>query len=228
MQEYQHRVCKCGCGKRIPRWTDGKATPKAKLFFDAKCAAYYRRMHPAKPPEWHQGKGRTEIDDSRPIPSALESRLARVEASPRAPLQPKADYEACRACGRQQPIAPGQPTYCNDRCRAYAPLPPRKPDGEWYVVAGPVEYCAACAMAIMPTKPHGYVLPYRGKDGQLYCDPICRKRGPHHRDNEVLSLHDWRTVVSADGVACEVCIPGARDRPSWGRGMHRAQMQEAA
>jgi hypothetical protein len=76
--------------------------------------------------------------------------------------------------------------------------------GNWHTVAGPVEYCAACRMAIMPRKPDGYITPYRGKDGLLYCDPVCRKRGPDHRDNEVFTEHEWRTIVSTDGVVCEV------------------------
>jgi hypothetical protein len=122
----------------------------------------------------------------------------------------------------------GQPTYCNDRCRDYVPLPLRLPDGDYFIVAGPVEHCAACRMVIMPSKPHGYIMPCRGKDGRLYCGPVCRKRGPSHPDNEVFSAHEWRTVVSSDGVTCEICVPGVLDRPSWHAKQAKLETRKAA
>ena len=42
--EYVHRSC-LACQKRIPRWTDGKPTPKSKLF----CSAACRQFHPRLP-----------------------------------------------------------------------------------------------------------------------------------------------------------------------------------
>jgi hypothetical protein len=85
-------------------------------------------------------------------------------------------------------IVASQPTYCNDRCRNYVPLSPRKPDGDWHIVAGAVEYCAACRMAIMPSKPHGYIMPHRGEDGLLYCGPVCRQaRRPNIRAKRALA-----------------------------------------
>ena len=41
-EPYQHRPC-LACGKRIPRWTDGKATPASRLFCGNACGNHYRR-----------------------------------------------------------------------------------------------------------------------------------------------------------------------------------------
>jgi hypothetical protein len=166
--EYEHRACKA-CGKRIPRWTDGKLTPAARVFCNKSCGSFYRRLHPVK--------GGAQTPKKRPIPSAF--------------------LEPVRAVVGRSEFGP-----C-ERCRDYVPLPARKVDGEFFIVAGPVDYCSACAMAIMPRKPHGYITPYR-KDGRLYCSPLCRDRGHDHPDGEVFVERPWRTVISSDGVVCGV------------------------
>jgi hypothetical protein len=58
--------------------------------------------------------------------------------------------------------------FCSDRCRDYVPPPPRAVDAEWFIVAGPVDFCVECGLAIMPRKPHGYITPFRHEDG-LHC-----------------------------------------------------------
>jgi hypothetical protein len=55
--------------------------------------------------------------------------------------------------------------FCSDRCRDYVAAPPRKADGEWFIVAGPVDFCVECGLAIIPRKPHGYITPFRHDDG---------------------------------------------------------------
>src|SRR5262249_19342264 len=115
MDEYQHRVCKCGCGKRIPRWTDGKQTPKSRVFFDAQCSAYYRKLPPQKSAGSTNPAPTTENAILRPIPRAFPKPVCETEGRPAAPPMAKTDYGPCRACGRQQPMVAGQPTYCNDR-----------------------------------------------------------------------------------------------------------------
>jgi hypothetical protein len=157
--EYVHRSC-LACQKRIPRWTDGKPTPKSKLFCDSTCSAYYRRMHPSKTPFRGNVKGATENPKKRPDLSALLEPVSVVEG--------RAEWRECDACGRQSEYRPGQPTFCSERCRAYMPPSSRKMDGEWFIVAGPIDYCSACHMAITARKPHGYLMPYR-LDGQLRC-----------------------------------------------------------
>jgi hypothetical protein len=184
--EYEHRACKA-CGKRIPRWTDGKLTPAARVFCNKSCGSFYRRLHPVK--------GGAQTLKKRPIPSAFLEPVRAVVG--------RSEFGPCESCGRPCQIEPGKPTYCNERCRDYVPLPARKVDGEFFIVAGPVDYCSACAMAIMPRKPHGYITPYR-KDGRLYCSPLCRDRGHDHPDGEVFVERPWRTVISSDGVVCEV------------------------
>jgi hypothetical protein len=80
----------------------------------------------------------------------------------------QAEYGPCQTCGRMNRISTPGPLFCNGRCRDYVPLRPRKPDGDWFIVAGPVDYCAACATAVTPRKPHGDLTPHR-KYGRLYC-----------------------------------------------------------
>lgn len=83
-----------------------------------------------------------------------------------------AQYRCCRSCGRAFELAATKTTNC-PRCNGYVPLPPRKPDGDWFVIAGPVDYCCGCGLAIMPRKPHGFLTPFRGADGDLYCSREC-------------------------------------------------------
>ena len=45
--DYVHRSC-LACQKRIPRWTDGKPTPKSKLFCSAACRSFHRRLQPSE------------------------------------------------------------------------------------------------------------------------------------------------------------------------------------
>ena len=141
--EYQHRAC-LGCGKRIPRWIDGKQTPSSQQFCSPGCGRFYRRLHPVK-----RGRRNAKKD---PILRAFVEPVLAVEGRP--------EYHPCRACGR---AIRTELVFCNDRCRDYVPLPPRKPDGEWFVCAGPVEYCSGCGSAIVP-----HQLPYRVA-GELIC-----------------------------------------------------------
>ena len=103
----------------------------------------------------------------RPIPSALLEPFSAVEG--------RSEWRDCEACGRATEYRPGQPTFCSDQCRSYVPRSLRKFDGDWFVVAGPVDYCQSCHMAITPRKPHGYLTPYR-VDGQLRCDTCISNR----------------------------------------------------
>jgi hypothetical protein len=156
--EYVHRAC-LACQKRIPRWTNGKSTPKYKRFCSKSCGAFWRRMHPQKPGESCPGKAVAENPKKVPINRVLLGPVLTVEGRPK--------YAPCKACGYSTAVMPREPTYCNDRCRSYLPKK-YKTDGSWYRVAGPVEYCAACSMAIEPRQ-----LPY-ANDRQLFCNPVCR------------------------------------------------------
>jgi hypothetical protein len=130
----------------------GKRTPVTKLFCSRACGACHRRMHPSAP----------RSKNAKNVP------VKRAFAEPVLATEGQAEYGPCLTCGRMNRISTPGPLFCNDRCRDYVPLRPRKPDGAWFIVAGPVDYCTACATAITPRKPHGDLTPYR-KDGRLYC-----------------------------------------------------------
>jgi hypothetical protein len=119
----------------------------------AGCRAYWHRMHP--------GASRTENAKKAPARQVLLKPVCATERP--------SEYAPCEACGRSCRIEPGAATFCNERCRSYVPLPPRKPDGQWFTVAGPVNVCVACRLAITPTK-----RPWR-KDDKLYCSAECRR-----------------------------------------------------
>jgi hypothetical protein len=95
--EYVHRTCKA-CGKRIPRWTDGKPTPKSRVFCDKSCGAFWRRMHPEKSTEGRPGKVVAENRKKVPVNRPL------LEPEDR----PK--YAPCKACGYSTAVTPGEPT----------------------------------------------------------------------------------------------------------------------
>jgi predicted nucleic acid-binding Zn ribbon protein len=161
MTDYQHRSCRF-CGKRIPRWTNGKQTPASKQFCDSRCSRNHRQSTGPKSPKkapTTQVAECTENDKKRPILRAL---LEPVSATDR-----RSEYGLCKACGRSisKPLE-----YCNDRCRDYVPLPPRKPDGDWFIIAGPMDYCFDCGLGITPKKPSGFITPWRGRDGKLRCE----------------------------------------------------------
>jgi hypothetical protein len=84
-----------------------------------------------------------------------------------------------------QPVVPDQPTYCppvngEHRCRDYVPHGPRKVDGQWFIVADPVDYCHGCGLAITPgahaprntAASASFIMPYR-IEGHLYCNRTC-------------------------------------------------------
>jgi hypothetical protein len=142
---FQQKVQKA-CGKRIPRWTDGKLTPAAKVFCSLGCGNFYRRLHPVK--------GVAQTPKKRPISSIFLEPVRAVVGRPK--------FGPCQSCGRACQIEAGKPTFCNERCRDYVPYPPRKPDGQWFIVAGPVDTCCACGLAIMPRNPHGFLTPPSG------------------------------------------------------------------
>jgi hypothetical protein len=164
--EYVHRAC-LSCGKRIPRWTDGKKTPSTKVFCDQSCGDYWRRLHPS---------ARTiEGVKERPDLSALVQPFSVVEGRP--------EYGHCHACGRMNRLEAKKPTFCNDRCRDYEPAPPRKPDGNWHVVTGPKDSCIAYGLVIMPRGSFG-LTPHRGSNGRLRFHECVRVAG--HPDVEPL------------------------------------------
>jgi hypothetical protein len=163
LPEYEHRSC-LACQKRIPRWTDGKLTPSTKVFCSPGCGRFYRRMSVLS--------GRARERKIEPIKPAFREAVL----PPRRSIEGQPEFGPCQACGRPCQIKPDKPTYCNARCEAYVPLPPRKRDGDWFIVVGPVDYCHDCSLAIMPHKPHGFVTPYRGAGGDLFCSHECRKR----------------------------------------------------
>jgi predicted nucleic acid-binding Zn ribbon protein len=159
--DYVPRNC-LACGKHIPRWEAGKQTTRK--FCGSQCSAWYGRTHPKTRPE---GRGET------PVRGEYASRV--VEAKkvpvPQALLEPfghqagRSEYHPCRACGR---TVRATLEFCSDRCRDYVPLGPRKPDGEWWIIAGPVSYCDGCGLAIQPDR-QGLLLPRRMADGGLRC-----------------------------------------------------------
>jgi hypothetical protein len=147
---YQHRAC-LACGKRIPRWTKTGATPASKRFCNASCGSFHRRTH--------QGP---HVTEKAKKPLAAQRLLKPVCATEDAP-----EHAPCRACGRSCRIRPGEPTYCNETCQAYTPSSARKPNGEWFIVAGPVDYCAGCGLAIIG--------PAWRRDDKAYCSASCRQ-----------------------------------------------------
>jgi hypothetical protein len=115
----------------------------------------------------HQSTSRTENAKKAPVPQRLSKPVSATEGA--------SEYAPCPACGRSCRKADGAAAYCNDNCRRYVSPPARKPDGEWFVVAGPVDYCAGCALAIGPAKPP------RRRDGALYCRECADARGVKQR-----------------------------------------------
>ena len=154
-EPYQHRAC-LACGKRIPRWTDAKATPASRVFCGNACGNHYRRRAKGR-----VTKGVAQNVKKRPINRAPFESVYVTE--------PRPEYPRCKACGRPYPRTSPAEQFCSTRCAEYVPLPPRKPDGEWFIVAGPVDYCDGCGLAVTPQKPHGFLSLVRGKDGHLYC-----------------------------------------------------------
>ena len=149
--DYVHRACK-GCGKRIPRWTDGKETPKSKVFCGRSCASFWRRMHP-KSVRGEDGKVGTEHRKKVPVNRPFLEPFWAVEDGPK--------YAPCKTCGYTALVAAGELTYCSDRCRSYVPKK-YKPWGKLHVVAGPVDYCEACGFPVIESAP-------RVRDGKTYC-----------------------------------------------------------
>jgi predicted nucleic acid-binding Zn ribbon protein len=122
IEPYKHRVC-FACGKRIPRWTDGKATPASRVYCGNACGNHYRR----------RGKGRVtkgvaQNVKKRPINRAPFESIYVTE--------PRPDYPPCKACGRPDMRTSPAERFCSNRCAEYIALRPRKPDGEWFIVVG--------------------------------------------------------------------------------------------
>ncbi len=196
LPEYQHRACKC-CGKRIPRWTNGKLTPSSRLFCSSGCGRFSRRM------DTLSGRARKrEIESIKPA-------FREAAIAPRERIEGRPEYGPCQACGRLHNLASPNRPFCSARCEAYIPLPPRKPDGEWFIVAGPVDYCSACAMAIGPRKPHGYITPYRNVDGLLFCSRECRTQRKAKSATDIISPN---MPVSTDITEMPISIPASTGR----------------
>jgi hypothetical protein len=164
IEPYQHRAC-LACGKRIPRWVDGKETSASKLFCGDSCGRFYRRGHPTKGVRQN----------------AKKEQVNRASVGPVCATEPphREKYPTCEACGRTYRRSAPDDRFCCARCAAYVPLAPRKRDGEFFIVAGPVDHCDDCGLAITPRKPDGFLLPYRALDGRLTClecRPVARRR----------------------------------------------------
>ena len=121
-EPYQHRAC-LACGKRIPRRTDGKATPALRVNCGSACGNHYRRTAKGR-----MTKGVAQNVKKRPINRAPFESVYVTE--------PRPEYPPCKARGRHYLRTSPAEQFCSIRCAEYVPLPPRKPDGEWFIVAG--------------------------------------------------------------------------------------------
>jgi hypothetical protein len=145
------------CGKRIPRWEKGRETRR--MFCNSGCSSHYQRTRQIA--RKHHSSPRVEIASEVPAAQRFVSQPAPTERPP--------EHAPCEACGRMTRFVAGEPVFCNQRCRDYRPLPPRKAGGAWYFVAGPVPHCADCGLVIMP-RADGILLPRRGIDGKVRCE----------------------------------------------------------
>jgi hypothetical protein len=152
---YVHRTC-LSCGKRLQRWIKGRENTAK--FCDSGCGSHYRRTHKKTPKtsQMPHSDCCAETAQKTLVPQRLEPSIAATEGKP--------EYRPCRTCGRTS-----REVHCSTRCRDYQPLAARKPDGVWYVAAGPVSYCEGCGLAIVPGR-GGILLPHRCEDGKLRCD----------------------------------------------------------
>jgi hypothetical protein len=151
MLAYSPRTCPA-CHQRIPRWKDGKPTPVSKIFCSDACRKYHRRLHPRKAVR--------EKPKNRPISSAFVEPFCAAEGPP--------EYGTCEACGRGGVSPTSGTSFCSTRCASYQPAPPRRPDGAWFTVAGPIDHCARCGGAIIPRQ-DGLLIPFRNVSGELRC-----------------------------------------------------------
>src|SRR5882672_714232 len=206
---YQHRAC-LACGKRIPRWTDGKATPASRLFCGNACGNHYRR--------WAKGrvtKGVAQNVKKRPINRAPFESVYVTE--------PRPEYPRCKACGRPYLRTSPVEQFCSTRCAEYVPLPPRKPDGEWFIVAGPVEYCDDCGLAVTPRKRQGFLAPVRAMDGH-FREPMNFPKGTTLYETSgprVAVLPDSTLLVDNGGIGGQIFKSASEyraqsgDREAW-------------
>jgi hypothetical protein len=155
-EPYQHKSC-LGCGKRIPRWVNGEETPISKVFCDKGCAQYARRQKSKLTPQAREATNAK----ARPVNQGFPAPVFATEGRLR-------QWEPCAASSAAR--------FCDSRCESYVPYPPRKVDGEWHIVAGPIDCCVGCGLGITPTKLWGHIAGWAGKDG-LYCTRECRKAG---------------------------------------------------
>jgi predicted nucleic acid-binding Zn ribbon protein len=176
---YQHRAC-LACGKRIPRWTDGKATPVSRVFCCNACGNHYRRRT-----RGGVTKGVAQIAKKRPINRAPFESVYVTE--------PRPEYPRCNACGRPYLRTSPAERFCSARCAEYVPLPPRKPDGEWFIAAGPLDYCDGCGLAVVPRKRQGFLAPVREMDGHMYC----RECRPMRADKRVANDNSAKPIKRA-------------------------------
>jgi hypothetical protein len=144
-----------GCGKRIPRWINGKQTRPTQIFHSNACGQHYRRMH----------------RDDRRASNRKKARAAQQLPVPISTTEGRWDIGECANCGHGIVRSYPDQQFCSPRCEDYVPLPPRSKDrnAPWYHVAGPVDYCEECGLAITPRPPHGYVTGYRGLDKVFRC-----------------------------------------------------------
>jgi hypothetical protein len=136
---------------------NGEETPISKVFCEKGCAQYARRQRSKLPTQAREAaKAETEPVNPgflEPV-FALEGRLRK--------------WAPCGACGRAGLKTSLAQRFCDSRCESYVPYPPRKVDGDWYIVAGPMDFCVGCGLGITPRNPWGHIAGWRGKAG-LYC-----------------------------------------------------------
>src|SRR3954453_11360898 len=108
-EPYKHRAC-LACGKRIPRWTDGKATPASRVFCGNACGNHYRRRTRGR-----VAQGVAQNVKKRPINRAAFESVYVTE--------PRPEYPPCKACGRPYLRTSPAEQFCSTRCAEYVPLP---------------------------------------------------------------------------------------------------------
>jgi predicted nucleic acid-binding Zn ribbon protein len=116
-EPYQHRAG-LACGKRIPRWTEGKAAPASRVYCGNACGNRYRRRAKGR-----VTKGVAQNVKKRPINRAPFESVYVTE--------PRPEFPRCKTCGRPYLRASPAERFCSTLCAEFLPLPPRKPDGEW-------------------------------------------------------------------------------------------------
>jgi hypothetical protein len=108
-EPYQHRAC-LACGKRIPRWTDGKATPASRLFCCNACGNPYRRRVKGRVTKGVAQNVKKRPINRAPFESVCVTELARNIRPARLAADP--------TCAHRRPNSSAPPAAPNmSRCR---------------------------------------------------------------------------------------------------------------